>query len=55
MTARILDRSFKYVPSSQTNIRKTFARIRKELSKQQAEANQIMAQQQAKVTRLLHP
>ena len=34
----ILDRSFKYVPSIQTDLRKTFARIRREQNakKQQA-------------------
>jgi hypothetical protein len=30
MTSNILDRSFRYVPSNETDIRKTFARIRKE-------------------------
>jgi hypothetical protein len=28
---RILDRSFRYVPSHETDVRKTFERIRKEL------------------------
>ena len=27
---RILDRSFRYVPSNETDVRKTFERIRKE-------------------------
>jgi len=39
MKTRILDRSFKYVPSHQTNIRRTFARARRELSQQQAKAD----------------
>lgn len=30
----ILDPSFKYVPSGQTDIRKTFAKAKKELQKQ---------------------
>ena len=29
-TKSILDRSFRYVPSTQTDLRKTFARIRRE-------------------------
>ena len=49
MTKRILDRSFKYVPASHTNIRKTFARIRRDLSKQKVEADRIRAEQQTKV------
>jgi hypothetical protein len=32
----ILDRSFRYVPSGQTDIRKTFARIKREQEKQKS-------------------
>ena len=32
----ILDRSFRYVPSMQTDLRKTFARIRRESQLKQA-------------------
>jgi hypothetical protein len=32
----ILDRSFRYVPSMQTDVRKTFARIRRERQVKQA-------------------
>jgi hypothetical protein len=32
----ILDRSFRYVPSTQTDLRKTFARIRREKQQKQA-------------------
>jgi hypothetical protein len=32
---RLLDPSFKYVPSGQTDLRKTFARIRREQQQQQ--------------------
>lgn len=32
----ILDKNFKYVPSSQTDIRKTFARIKKKLVEETA-------------------
>jgi hypothetical protein len=35
----ILDRSFRYTPSAHTDVRKTFARIRKQQAEQQA-ANQ---------------
>jgi hypothetical protein len=35
---RILDRTFKYVPSAETDIRKTFARIRREQQKNKEEA-----------------
>lgn len=30
----ILDKNFKYVPSSQTDIRKTFARVKKRLAEE---------------------
>jgi hypothetical protein len=33
---RITDPSFRYVPSSQTDLRKTFARIRKQLAEQKS-------------------
>jgi hypothetical protein len=32
----ILDPDFKYVPSASTDLRKTFARVRKELQQQRA-------------------
>jgi hypothetical protein len=32
----ILDRSFRYVPSTQTDVRKTFARLRREALQKQA-------------------
>ena len=31
----ILDRSFRYIPSAQTDLRKTFARVRREQQSQQ--------------------
>jgi len=34
----LLDRSFKYVPSESTNIRRTFARVRKQQAQQRATA-----------------
>ena len=40
MTKSILDRSFRYVPSSQTDLKKTFARVRRELDRRdQAQAS----------------
>lgn len=38
MKPRILDRSFKYVPASKTDIRVTFRRIRRELDQQKQAA-----------------
>lgn len=35
MSARLYDKDFKYVPAAKTDIRKTFARIRRELAEQQ--------------------
>lgn len=32
----ILDPTFRYIPSAQTDLRKTFARIRREQAKQEA-------------------
>jgi hypothetical protein len=32
--SRILEKSFKYVPASKTDIRKTFARIRQQMKQQ---------------------
>lgn len=34
----LLDPTFKYVPSTSTNIRRTFARIRKQMAQQRATA-----------------
>ena len=44
----ILDPSFRYVPSAQTDIRKTFARVRRELGKSKrngAEVNVVPLRQ----------
>ena len=41
---RILDPRFKYVPAARTDIRKTFARIRKE--------QELQKEQQSKVTQM---
>ena len=40
---RILDKSFRYVPSDKTDIRKTFARVRAEL-KRAAEERAVKVQ-----------
>ena len=52
MKTGILNPSFKYVPACGTNIRRTFARIRRELSQEKAEADRISAERQIKVTAL---
>jgi hypothetical protein len=46
----LLDPTFRYVPSSQTDIRKTFARIRREARTQQREA--LLEGRMTKVTPL---
>ena len=45
MSKSILDPSFKYVPSSSTNVAKTFAKARKEI---QAKVNQVQPVQEIK-------
>jgi hypothetical protein len=45
MSKSILDSNFKYVPSSNTNIAKTFAKIRKEM---QAKAKQVQPVQEVR-------
>ena len=45
----ILDKEFKYVPSSKTNIRKTFDRIRKE----QKEATKIQANEKTQPNNII--
>jgi hypothetical protein len=52
MGKRILDRSFKYVPASQTNIRKTFAKIRRELALRKAESEGVRLERQLKVANI---
>lgn len=39
---RILDPKFRYVPSTQTDIRKTFARIRRELEAQKQQQPKVV-------------
>ena len=34
--SRILDKAFRYVPAAATDIRKTFARVRKQIAEQKA-------------------
>jgi hypothetical protein len=49
----ILSRDFKYVPSGKTDLKRTFARIRKQLAEQQAanEANRDEAREKVKPMR----
>jgi hypothetical protein len=37
--SRILEKSFRYVPASKTDIRKTFARIRQQMKQQAPQTN----------------
>lgn len=46
----ILDSSFRYTPSAQTDLRKTFARLRRE--QRQADLTRVKAKIAAKVTML---
>jgi hypothetical protein len=41
---RILDRTFRYIPSRETDVRKTFERIRKELEALERQAPQTVVQ-----------
>lgn len=45
----ILDRSFRYVPSHATDIRKTFERIRREQEAAQPQASAVVALKQRKI------
>lgn len=48
----ILDRSFQYTPSAQTDLKKTFARIRREQRAQDAANDRATAEVTLKVSRL---
>jgi len=48
----ILDRSFQYTPSAQTDLKKTFARIRREQRAQDAANDRAAAEANLKVSRL---
>jgi hypothetical protein len=48
----ILDRSFQYTPSAQTDLKKTFARIRREQRAQDAANDRASAEATLKVSRL---
>ena len=52
MKTGILNPSFKYIPACETNLRRTFARVRRELSHEKAEADRISTERQTKVTAL---
>ena len=55
MSKRLTDPKFKYVPAAKTDLRKTFARIRRELKEQQRVATQATPPSQGatgNVTRL---
>jgi hypothetical protein len=40
MTKSLLDPAFRYVPAARTDIRRTFARVRKEMAAEKARAQQ---------------
>lgn len=46
----ILDRSFQYTPSAETDLRKTFVRIRRRLQEQEQAQAQADAEAKAKVS-----
>ena len=48
----ILDRTFQYTPSAQTDLKKTFARIRREQRAQDAANDRASAEANVKVSRL---
>jgi hypothetical protein len=51
----ILDRSFRYVPSAHTDLRKTFARVRREQRVVETEAVAAAAEVRVKVAPLRRP
>ena len=48
----ILDRSFQYTPSAHTDLKKTFARVRRELRANEAANDRATAEANLKVSRL---
>jgi 4'-phosphopantetheinyl transferase EntD len=48
-TKSVLDRSFRYTPSFETNLKATFARIRREQRQARALAQQAVAEAEKKV------
>jgi len=48
----ILDRSFQYTPSAQTDLKKTFARIRREQRAQDAANDRAAAEASLKIAQL---
>lgn len=48
----ILDRSFRYTPSTQTDLRKTFARVRREQRLLDRQAMEAAAEAKVKVAQL---
>ena len=50
----IFDRSFRYTPSTQTDLRKTFARVRREMRLKEQAAAEAKAESKLKVSPLRH-
>jgi hypothetical protein len=46
----VFDRSFHYTPSVQTDIRKTFAKVRREIREQQRAREMVEAESMAKIS-----
>jgi hypothetical protein len=49
----VFDSSFEYTPSSQTDVRETFARIRREQQAQSRQEEQVQIRPAAPVTKLV--
>lgn len=49
---RITDKSFKYVPAAETDIRKTFARLRREAKAKQEEEWKFAQEREQKLVRI---
>lgn len=49
---RITDKSFKYVPAAETDIRKTFARLRREVKAKQEEERKFAQEREQKLVRI---
>ncbi len=50
----VLDPTFRYTPAVQTDLRKTFARIRRELREQAEAEAKLLREEQAKVVRQIN-
>jgi hypothetical protein len=51
----VLDRSFRYTPSFETNLKATFARVRREMRQAQAQAEEAAVEAKSKVLPIKSP